>query len=317
MIITLSRKEKLIVIGKILVASAILLFLFQKFQSFDLRKLYTAFTVHIFILVSLLACVNILIQINKWKLVFTEMLGDISEKKIVYSFFVGAATGSFTPGRLGEYFGRSFVIKEYPANEVISASIVDKLANLFVLLFAGIFATIWYLTIKDLFTPNVIYVFSFLSVFLLGIFIFFLLQKKAAANIYKRIEKTAILKKIFIRVQALKKVDRKTVVIQLCFSVFLYGAIALEYGILTATFAHKPLETAFLLAGILTLFVKSFVPSISFGDLGIRESASIFFVTSIGLSAEVGFLSAFSIFLFNILFPSVIGVIILLTTQRK
>jgi len=316
MILSFSKKEKLALIGKIVVAGAIMFYLFQKFQSFNYAKIFTFQKMQVMGIVFTLMCVNIFIQFNKWKAVVRGMLGELPNKKLLASFFVGVATGSFTPGRLGEYFGRSFFIKEYPASEVISASVVEKLANMFVLIFAGLFSTLWFLSVTSTFPFEVIYAILFPLMCLLFLAMYLIFQKKAAASFYRKIEKIRFMKKLFFHLQVLKKTNSRIVFVQLTYSLLLYTIIALQYGILTASFANKPLEYTFLLAGILTLFVKSFIPSISFGDLGIRESASIFFISAIGLPAEVGFLSAFTIFLFNILLPSIVGTVILIAAKR-
>lgn len=314
--LSLSKKEKVFLLIKVVIAIAIMVYLFEKFKSFDYGKIFIYKNIHIMGLVCLLTCVNIYLQLHKWKSVFFDLLGNLPFKKIISSFFVGVATGAFTPGRFGEYFGRSFMIKEYPGSEVISANVVDKLSNMFVLVFAGLFSTVWFLSFTSSFSIQIIYVLLFLLICILILFIYLIIQKKGVANIYKRIEKIRFLKRLFFHLQVLKKVNKRTIFHQLSYSLLLYCVIALQYGILTAGFANKPLAFDYLLCGILTLFVKSFIPSISFGDLGIRESASIFFISAIGLPAEVGFLSAFSIFLFNILLPSTIGLIILVTTKR-
>ncbi|MFA6979396.1 MAG: lysylphosphatidylglycerol synthase transmembrane domain-containing protein [Ignavibacteriaceae bacterium] len=316
MMLSLSKKEKLFLLGKILVAGAIMVYLFQRFQSFDYGKIFTHQNLHIMGWVCFLTFINIYIQLHKWKNVFFDLLGELPFKKIFSSFFVGVATGSFTPGRFGEYFGRSYMIKEYPGSEVISASVVDKLSNMVVLIFSGSFSTIWFLSVTSAVSLRVIYLLTFLVVCFLLVLIYFIIQKRGVANFYKRIEKVRLLKKLFFHLQLIKKVSKRTIFHQFGYSILLYCIIALQYGILTAGFANKPIEIAFLFCGILTLFVKSFIPSISFGDLGIRESASIFFISAIGLPAEVGFLSAFSIFLFNILLPSAIGLIFLVTVKR-
>lgn len=291
-------------------------YLVQKFQSINFTKIFTRNTFPVMGNVFLLTGINFLLQFQKWKLVFTEMLGELSNQKIASSFFVGVAAGSFTPGRFGEYFGRSMMIIEYPAGDVISASIVDKLANMFILVFSGLFSTIWFLAFTKTFSYKTIVLLMVLLVFLLCFLLYSVFRTRAAAHIYKRVEKLRLLKKMFFHLQVLKRTNNRTVFVQLFYSFLLYGIIALQYGLLTSAFANKPLELTFFFCGILTLFVKSFIPSISFGDLGIRESASIFFISAIGLPAEVGFLAAFSIFLFNILFPSAIGLILLLTTKR-
>jgi len=316
MILSFTKKEKLLLTGKIIIAGAIMMYLFQKFQSFDYYKIFSVQKLPLMLLVGLLMFINIFVQLSKWKSVFTEMLGEVSNTTLVSSFFVGIATGSFTPGRLGEYFGRSILIKEYQMSEIISASVVDKLANMFVLVFAGLFSTLWFLKVTSVFTTEILLVLSVPLILLLLSSIYLIVQKKAAAYVYKRIERIRFLTKIFFYFQVVKKTTPKTVLVQLGYSLLLYLVIAFQYGVLTASFANKPLEYSFMLAGILTLFVKSFIPSISFGDLGIRESASIFFLSVLGLPAEVGFLSAFSIFLFNIFLPSLVGVIILLLAKR-
>lgn len=314
--LSLSKNEKLFLLGKIIIAGAIMMYLFQKFQSFDYSKLFTSRHLYVMGWVFLLTFINIFIQLHKWKNVFSDLLGDLPSIKIFSSFFVGVATGSFTPGRFGEYFGRSYMIKEYPGSEVISASVIDKFSNMIVLIFSGLFSTIWFLTVTDTISSQVTYWLSLMMICLLVIFIYFIIQKRGAANVYKRIEKIRFLKKLFFHLQLLKKVSKKTIFHQMGYSILLYFVIALQYGVLTAGFADSPLEIGFLLCGILTLFVKSFIPSISFGDLGIRESASIFFISAIGLPVEVGFLAAFSIFLFNILLPSAVGLILLITVKR-
>ena len=314
--LSFSRKEKLFLLIKIVVAAAIMIYLIQKFESFNFAKIFMRENIPVMGFVLLLTGLNFLVQFKKWKSVFTEMLGELSNKKLAASFFVGVATGSFTPGRFGEYFGRSMMIKEYPAGEVISASIVDKLANMFILVFSGLFSTIWFLYFTNTFSPRTIYSLAALLIFLLCILLYSIFKTKAAAHFYKWIEKLRLLKRMFFHLQVLKRTNNRTVLVQLLYSVLLYSIISLQYGLLTSAFANKPLDSTFFFCGILTLFVKSFIPSISFGDLGIRESASIFFISAIGLPSEVGFLSAFSIFLFNILLPSTIGLIILVTTKR-
>ena len=316
MILSLSRNEKLQLMGKFIIAAAIMFYLFQKFQSYDYGKIFTVQKLQVMGFVGLLTCLTLFIQLTKWKVVFGEMLGALPNKKLFSSFIVGVATGSFIPGSLGEYFGRTYMIKEYTASEIISASVVDKLANLFVLVFVGLFSTIWFLSFTSTFSSLTIFFLALFIVCLLGIFIYLIFQKASVASFYKRVEKLRFLKKLFIHLQVLKTLNKRIVFVQLSYSFFLYVVIALQYGILIAAFTNKPLEFAFLLCGILTLFVKSLIPSISFGDLGIRESASIFFVSTIGLPAEVGFLSSISIFLFNILVPSIVGLIILLTSKR-
>jgi len=64
----------------------------------------------------------------------------------------------------------------------------------------------------------------------------------------------------------------------------------------------------YLWAGNLIMFAKTIIPPISFGELGIREGASVFFITQMGGAASVGFNASIFLFIINLLLPSLIGV---------
>jgi uncharacterized membrane protein YbhN (UPF0104 family) len=65
-------------------------------------------------------------------------------------------------------------------------------------------------------------------------------------------------------------------------------------------------------AGNLMMFAKTMIPPISLGELGIREGASVFFITQLGETASTGFNASIFLFFINVLIPSLIGMILLL-----
>ena len=71
----------------------------------------------------------------------------------------------------------------------------------------------------------------------------------------------------------------------------------------------------YIWAGILVMFAKTIIPAISFGDLGIREGASVYFIKQVGEAAAAGFNASIFLFLINILFPALTGLILLI--KRK
>ncbi len=64
----------------------------------------------------------------------------------------------------------------------------------------------------------------------------------------------------------------------------------------------------YLWAANLIMFAKTIIPPISFGELGIREGASVYFITLMGESASVGFNASIFLFIINLLIPALIGV---------
>jgi len=68
----------------------------------------------------------------------------------------------------------------------------------------------------------------------------------------------------------------------------------------------------YLWAGNLIMFVKTVIPPISLGELGIREGASVFFLTKFGELPSVAFNASIFLFLINILLPALVGLILML-----
>jgi len=64
----------------------------------------------------------------------------------------------------------------------------------------------------------------------------------------------------------------------------------------------------YLWAAGLIIFTKTIIPPISLGELGIREGASIYFITQMSGTAAVGFNASIFLFIINLLIPALIGV---------
>ncbi|MDX1439275.1 MAG: hypothetical protein R3284_05170, partial [Rubricoccaceae bacterium] len=62
---------------------------------------------------------------------------------------------------------------------------------------------------------------------------------------------------------------------------------------------------------VLVFFAKSAIPSITLGDLGIRESAAVFFLGSLGIFEAAAFDASLAIFGINILLPALSGLLLL------
>ena len=65
------------------------------------------------------------------------------------------------------------------------------------------------------------------------------------------------------------------------------------------------------------MFVKTIIPPITFGELGIREGASVYFLTQMGETASIGFNASILLFIINLLIPALIGVGMFLRKNDK
>jgi uncharacterized membrane protein YbhN (UPF0104 family) len=59
------------------------------------------------------------------------------------------------------------------------------------------------------------------------------------------------------------------------------------------------------------MFTKSILSPITFGELGIREGAAIFFLTQMGELSSTALNASLALFFINIIIPSLIGLSLL------
>jgi uncharacterized membrane protein YbhN (UPF0104 family) len=67
----------------------------------------------------------------------------------------------------------------------------------------------------------------------------------------------------------------------------------------------------------LVMFAKTIIPPVSAGELGIREGASVFFMKSLGGTAAAGFNASIILFVFNIVIPSITGMLLMLRRNDR
>jgi uncharacterized membrane protein YbhN (UPF0104 family) len=94
----------------------------------------------------------------------------------------------------------------------------------------------------------------------------------------------------------------------LLISLLFYSCFLIQYALLVAAFSNHYDFIHYLWAANLIMFTKTIIPPISFGELGIREGASVYFLTQIGESASVGFNASILLFIINLLIPALIGI---------
>ena len=108
----------------------------------------------------------------------------------------------------------------------------------------------------------------------------------------------------FHKQQALKLLGFSFIFYLIFFTQFYLAALAFE--LVSVLDVFKAVSS--------TLLVKSMLP-ISLGDLGIRESAAVLFFTKIGANSTTAFNASILIFTINILFPSLLGLVVVLKNR--
>jgi uncharacterized protein (TIRG00374 family) len=306
------HKSKLIIAAKIAIAGGLLIYLINQVNFNAIINAIKDADIFFILAALLLLVLNIYLQYLKWKVVCTNVLGINEKKRVLTSLFYGFSAGSFTPGRIGEYFGRALAFKDKPVSDVAVAAFVDKTISLLVITFIGALSSIlflhFYYHVTFFITASL-----FIFVFTLSyIFLFLLFNPSIWKNsIIGKIKSTKRLAFLVEKLSALKKINKNTVYKVAAISVLFFICMLLQYVLLVSAFSHHFDFLNYLWVGILIFFAKSIIPPVSIGDLGIREGASVFFISFIGENGSIGFNASIFLFLINILIPAVIGMFLL------
>jgi len=306
-------KTGLILTVKLLIAAGILIYLIF---AYDYRSIISGIQQADIFLLSIafiLSILNIYLQYYKWRITCNTILGESKKSKIWTSLFYGLSAGIITPLRVGEYFGRAIVFKDKSLLQVTGATLVDKFFPLMIVAFLGSCAGI--LFIHFYFETSVyITVSLFLIVFFLFYFFTLLMlnEKFWDSIIFSRLRTSGRFNTFLKKLKVFKRLDRKYLTKMMLISFLFYCCFIFQYAILVMAFSHHNDFFNYLWAGNLIIFVKTIIPSISFGELGIREGASVYFLSYMNETASVAFNASIFLFVINLLIPALVGLVLLL-----
>lgn len=129
--------------------------------------------------------------------------------------------------------------------------------------------------------------------------------------LFSKMKKLKSMGRVFEKLTVLKSLDRIYFIKMISLSFLFYLSFLIQYMLLVAAFSHNQNLIEYFWAGNLIMFVKTVIPPISLGELGIREGASVYFLTQLGETPAVAFNASIFLFIINLLIPAFIGLILL------
>jgi uncharacterized protein (TIRG00374 family) len=306
-------KKLILTASKMVIALGLLIYLLM---TIDLNEIINSLKrANLFFIAAaiLLGLLNLYIQFFKWKLTSNILLQENRDSKIWRSLFYGFSAGIFTPARVGEYFGRAIAFSDKPLLKVAMATLIDKFFTLLIVAALGSVASIFFVN----FYYNAAFYITFalfILVFTLFYFIIFLIFNDWFWEnaLFKLLKNSAKLNVVYNKVKAFRNLDRKYSIRMIFISVLFYSCFLIQYSFLVSAFSNHYNFWGYLWAGNLIMFVKTIIPPISIGELGIREGASIYFITYFKETISTGFNASIFLFFINVLLPSIIGLVLLL-----
>lgn len=307
-----NKKQKIFLIIRIIIALLLLVLLIDFISFEQIVQIIKQADWKYLAVVIVLAVLNLSLQWYKWNSLLHYGLGEVNKRNSIKSFFIGLTAGSATPARLGEHVGRAVSFEKQKFSNIIVISFIDKLYNILVIVFFGAVGSIVFY--KVYFNENFILDFSIIVVILLMsvLFLYLIFSKGVFVEYLKRkISRYGFLNE---NLDVLKRILRSGInkkVLMLLINISYYLVILLQFALLAKMFSNgTPLLELMLIFSCVLLATTVILP-ISFGDLGVRESAAAYLITFAGIDSAVGFNSAIFLFIINVIFPALIGAIFL------
>jgi len=276
-------------------------------------------------LVLILMVLNWMLEALKWKNLISK-IEHVTLMQSLIAVLTGVTISSFTPNRIGEYFGRAFILKKASHVEGILITVLGSMSQLLITILTGSLALLIFL---PLFIPDAgfsrgylyyafIAVVLLLDALLLGLFfnISFLStwKEKILKNGFSRIRK-------FFRVFIMYSNSELRGVMAL--SLARYVVFSTQYILLLYAFGvNIPFYYAYLFISLI-YFIMAIIPTIALTELGIRGSVAIYFfgfyfspLMTGSADLNLGILMAsILLWVINLGFPAVAGSIFLFRLQ--
>ena len=270
-----------------------------------------------FFIIIILMIINWGIESIKWQYLISKN-ENINLKTSLQGVFSGITVSSLTPNRIGEYFGRVFILKKTHPVRGILMTIVGSLSQLLVTILMGGFA-ILYVTFR--YTELVYPKNPFLSAVAIGLLILLMIMVsgiyfnlKGVSNILHRL--TIKWPKINRFIHVFAYYDRKELVNVFLLSLSRYVVFSLQLYLLMRIF-HIPLTIFEGLIVVSLIFLTiTIIPSVALAEIGIRGSVAIYVIQqyynlnnlnpSLGYELDV-MASTSVLWLINIILPAIIG----------
>jgi uncharacterized protein (TIRG00374 family) len=298
---------------KILISAGLLAYLVI---AIDYKSIFNAIkeaNILLILIVLGLGVINILLQYLKWKLTCSKILNENSGKKILSSLFYGFSGGIITPLRVGEFFGRAISFKDKPFSIVTIATLIDKFFPLMIVTSLGAVSSllfIYYYFEVSFYITAALFITLFSSFYLFAILA--LNERFWDSMFFSRLKKIKSFNNFITQVKSLKSLDKNFFTRMTGLSFLFYACYLVQFAILVLSFSHNFNFLEYIWAGMMMVFAKTVIPPISLGELGIREGASVFFLSQFGETASTAFNASIFLFLINLLLPSVVGFFLML-----
>jgi uncharacterized membrane protein YbhN (UPF0104 family) len=284
------NKTKVHKILSITLKTAVLLFslgyiYYKIFYNHDIGKIRTLFYlacerapfIWYFLVLVLLMPINWGIEIIKWRYLILK-IENMSFYKSIKAVLVGITFSSFTPNRVGDYFGRTLMLENSNKREGFLITIVGSIAQTIITFIAGAIGLLWLGNIylfEVLYMENLSFIISLIVFIIVNALILLFYFKISFFNTL--IQKVRIMKRFTSYFQILSSYSFGELLNVLILSLFRYIVFVFQFYLLLLIFnINISFFDGFAIIAIIYL-VTTIIPTIALTELGVKGAAAIYF----------------------------------------
>lgn len=250
----------------------------------------------------LLFFVNWSIEAIKWKYL-SKKIEAISFGRAFRGILTGVALGFATPFGIGDYAGRVLQLSGPDRGRAVGTVLVSRLSQLLItLLLGGSSLVLFYPDFRGM--PV-----SELSTLLGGLagagFLLLFFFRKPILSLIRRRREAA---RIYPYIEVISAYSRGELLYIHLLSLLRYLVFSFQFVLMLYFFGISTNLLLLFLGVNLVFLVKSFVPA--FFDLGVRESAAVYFFSFLCACPENILFASLSIWVINVVIPSVLGLLL-------
>lgn len=302
---------------KIFVGAGLIIYLVQKLSIKEIFLSLTTINLFYFSIAILLSALNVYLQFLRWRMLLKIEVPELDNLSIFKSLLIGFSGGTFTPARSGEYFLRKLPLKELKLSSIITLTFIDKMMLLLNVIFWGSLVSfgmmIFYYQVDFYVTASLFILFiTFFAA------LFMMIYSKRFYNYLKEIKQHFNIKFDFLKklLEPLADLNNQLISKLILLALLNLFVIVFEFVIIILSFGNELNVGLLFVAALMVYFSKTLIPSITIGEVGIRESAAIYFFGLFGCSGVIAFNGSMMLFFLNLLLPSMVGLYFLFRLKR-
>ncbi len=251
----------------------------------------------------LLLLPNLGLQYRKWEVLLRKVSPSVTSADVRSSLFAGFTLGIVTPARIGEFGGRAIAFRGMSRTLLVGLTALDKGLTMVVTILVGLAGFISFAWIHDFGDPLLLSL-AGVPVFLFTTVIAILIAQGKTTALRSRLRDRK--GKLASLCETMAVFNRRDLGFLLLLSVLFYCTFVTQFLLLLAAFG--PIDPMTAILGISsTMLFKTVIPPVTLGELGIRESASVYFLGFSGIVAASAFSASLLLFVINLLLPSLAG----------